>query len=126
MEPLVLRDEEPLDDVVVVVRGGEMASDFVRRSAQNAYDEVGIYALSVFCALDDPPEVLCGAEPFLARYRKVRMSRVGRLRSEGFPLIPTLGRPHYDIVLPDLSPQTLARLDAAFDDAIDNPGLTHR
>jgi hypothetical protein len=126
VEPLVLRDEDPLDDVVVVVRGGEMASDFVRRSAQNAYDEVGIYAVSVFCALDDSPEALCGTEPFLARYRKVRMSTVGRLRGLGFPLIPTLGRPHYDIVLPDLGAQTLGRLDAAFDDAIDNPGVVGR
>lgn len=45
----------------------------------------------------------------------------GALRERGFPLIPTLGRPHYDIVLPDLDPPTLERLDQCFDAPIPNP-----
>jgi hypothetical protein len=36
MNPLVLRDELPPADTVVVVRGGEMNSEFVRASAQDA------------------------------------------------------------------------------------------
>lgn len=122
MNPIVLRAEEPPDDVVVVVRGGEMTSEFVHRSATAAHDELGIYALSVFLVLDEPLAELCAREPFLARYGKVRLSTVGELREAGFAIIPTLARPHYDIVLPDLQPSTLGRLDACFDPPVPNPG----
>lgn len=121
MNPIELRAEEPPADAIVVIRGGEMTGEFVRRTATAAHDELGIYAVSVFLALDDTVEELCAAEPFLARYGKVRLSTVGRLRTSGFPLIPTLGRPHYDVVLPDLEDPTLLRLDACFDPAVTNP-----
>ena len=73
-------------------------------------------------ALDAAVDDLCAAEPFLVWYGKVRFSTVGRIRSEGFPLIPTLDRPHYDIVLPDLHPPTVERLDRCFDPPVPNPG----
>ena len=120
--PIVLRDEDPPDGAVVVVRGGQMQSDYVRRTANDAHDELGLYALSVFLVLDDPIEVLCAREPFLSRYGKVRLSTVGRLRAEGFPVIPTLDRPHYDVVLSDLSDRSLARLESCFDPPVPNPG----
>ena len=50
MNPLVLRDELPPDDTVVVVRGGEMNSEFVRRTATRSFEEFGIWAVSVFVA----------------------------------------------------------------------------
>lgn len=124
MNPIVLRAEEPPDDTVVVIRGGEMTGEFVRRTATDAHEELGIYAVSVFLTLDADVDDLCAAEPFLVRYGKVRLSTVGRLRSDGFPLIPTLDRPHYDIVLPDLDDATLLRLDRCFDPAVQNPGRT--
>ena len=49
MKELVLREELPPDDVVVVVRGGEMNSDFVRRTATRSYEEVGVF--TVRCSL---------------------------------------------------------------------------
>ncbi|MDP9441813.1 MAG: hypothetical protein M3P34_06490 [Actinomycetota bacterium] len=121
MNPIVLRPEEPPDDAVVVVRGGEMTGGFVRRTATDAHDELGIYAVSVFLALDADVEELCAAEPYLVRYGKVRLSTVRRLRSGGFPLLPTLDRPHYDVVLPDLDDTTLQRLERCFDPAVPNP-----
>lgn len=42
MNPLILRDEQPPDDTVVVVRGGEMNSEPVKLSAQDlelAFDQ---------------------------------------------------------------------------------------
>lgn len=122
MNPIVLRAEVPPDDVVVVIRGGEMTGEFIRRTASDAHEELGIYAVSVFLTLDAAVEELCALEPFLVRYGKVRLSTVGRLRARGFPLIPTLDRPHYDIVLPDLDDPTLLRLDECFDPAVKNPG----
>lgn len=63
MEPIVLRDEDPPEDVVVVVRGGAMESAYLRRTALDAYDEVRLYTVSVFLALDDSVEALCAREP---------------------------------------------------------------
>lgn len=124
MNPIVLRPEEPPDDAVVVVRGGEMTGAFVRRTATDAHDELGSYAVSVYLALDADVEELCAAEPYLLGSGKVRLSTVVRLRSGGFPLLPTLDRPHYDIVLPDLDDATLRRLEGCFDPARPNPGRT--
>lgn len=121
MEPIVLREEEPPDDVIVVVRGGEMRSAFTRRTAETAHAELGIFAVSVFLTLDESVDELCAGEPFLARYRSVRLSTAGRVRDAGFPLIPTLDRPHYDIVLPNVRDGTLSRLDECFDPPIPNP-----
>lgn len=121
MKEVMLRDEEPPDDTVVVVRGGEMNSAFVRRTAQSSADESGYYAVSVFLALDEPVELLCASEPYVARYGQVRLTTVGRIRHAGFPLLPTLDRPHYDVVLPDLEKPTLERLEATFDGPVPNP-----
>ena len=122
LEPIILRDEEPPDDAVVVVRGGEILIEFVHRTAQDAHDEIGIYAVSVFLALGESVEVLCARQVQLARYGKVRFSTVGRLHVAGFPLIPTLDPPHYDVVLPDVTDHTLGRLDSCFDPPTPNPG----
>ena len=113
MRPIVVRDDDAPDDAIVVVRGGEMNSDVVRRTATDAHNEYGIYTLSVFLALDSTVDELCRFRPELQRYGKVRMSTVGRLRTLGFALIPTIDRPHFDIVLPDLTDATLDRLELA-------------
>jgi hypothetical protein len=123
LSPILLRDEEPPANAIVVVRGGLMTSSYVRESATDAFEEYRIYAVSVFLALDQSVEELCAVEPFLRRYRRVRRSSVGRLRAAGFPLLATLQRPHYDVVLPDLADATLERLESAFDAPETNPGL---
>jgi hypothetical protein len=122
LKRIALRDEDVPDDAVVVVRGGEMNSDHVRRSATDAYDEFGLYAVSVFLAQDASVSELCRDLAELQRYGKVRLSTVGRLRSLGFALIPTFDRPHFDVVLPDLTDATLDRLELGFDRPIANPG----
>lgn len=121
MRPLLLRDELPPDDAVVVVRGGEMNSRSVRASAQDAFDSFGVFAVSVSLALDVSVEQLCSGDGRISRYGKVRLSTVGRLRALGFALLPTLTRPHYDIVLPDLGDETLDRLELGFDSPIPRP-----
>jgi hypothetical protein len=122
VSPILLRVEEPPEDTVIVVRGGEMSADYVRHTARNSFKENRVYALSVFLALDLPIERLCADEPFLVRYGKVRFSRVARVRAAGFALLPTLERPHYDILLPDIGDATLGKLEGAFDPPVPNPG----
>jgi hypothetical protein len=121
MRPLVLRDELPPDDIVVVVRGGEMNSQSVRTSAENAFDRFGVFTVSVSLALDGSVAELCSSDSRIFRYGKVRLSTVGRLRALGFALLPTLTRPHYDVVLPDLDDETLDRLELGFDFPIPRP-----
>jgi hypothetical protein len=75
----------------------------------------------VFLALDASVATFCRDRSELQRYGEVRLSTVGRLRSLGFALIPTLDRPHFDVVLPDLDDATLDRLELGFDEPIPNP-----
>lgn len=110
----------PPDDGVVVVRGGHMNSEFVIRTASRTFDEIGLWTVSVFITAGSVLE-LCRSVVELERYGKVRLSNVGRLRSLGFVLIPTLNFPHFDVVLPDLDGSTLDRLELAFDVPIPNP-----
>jgi hypothetical protein len=122
VNPLVLRSELPPEDAVVVIRGGEMNSTFVRKTAEDSFSLIGIFTISVALALDMSPEELCQKDRRISRYGKVRFSTVGRLRSLGFAFLPTLARPHYDIVLPDINDDTLDRLELAFDLPVERPG----
>lgn len=98
-----------------------MHSEFVRRTATRAHQEFGIYALSVYAALDIDVDVLCRSIPDLNRYGKVRTSTFGILRREGFALIPTLSHPHFDIVLPNVTDTILERLESCFGTPFVNP-----
>ena len=121
MTTLVLRNELAPDDAIVVVRGGEMNSDFVRRTATRSFEEVGIFTVSVFLAVDVSVEDLCRNIQDLERYGKVRYSTAGRIRTLGFALLPTLASPHFDVLLPDLEASTLDRLELGFDSPVSNP-----
>jgi len=122
VSPILLRDEDPPEDTIVVVRGGLMDVDYVRHTIRNSYRENRVFALSVFLALHLPVERLCAEDPFLARYAQVRFSTVRRIRAAGFALLPTLERPHYDVLLPDEADETLGKLEVAFDLPVPNPG----
>ena len=87
MTTLLLREGLPPDDAVVVVRGGEMNSDFVRRTATRSFEEVGVSTVSVFLAVEESVEELCRSVEDLERYGTVRLSTVGRLRSLRFALL---------------------------------------
>ena len=98
-----------------------MNSAYVRRSATRSHEEFGVFAISVFAALDADVRTVCATEAGLVAYGKVRLSTAGRLRGLGFALLPTFARPHFDVVLPDLDDDTLDRLELGFDNPISNP-----
>lgn len=123
MRPFALRSEDPPGDDVMIVRAGQMTTDTVRRSTSKFFEEHGIYALSVFATLDHPVEELC-RDHVLARYGSVRTSTFGTVRAAGFALLPTLRRPHFSVVLPDLDSTTLDRLSSCFSEPVPNPGRT--
>ena len=122
-EPIILRVEDLPDDAVVIVRAGVLGSETVRRTADDSKVDYGFYGVSVEAALDTDWEELCRTSSRIAGiYKKVRLSTAGRIRGAGFPLLPTQDRPHYDIVLADLTERTVDRLIAAFDEPVVNPG----
>jgi hypothetical protein len=122
MERLPIRQEEPPDDAIVVVRAGVMAPDRIAATASDAFEDFGMYAVSVEVAINKSAAELCRTSPRIgARYGKVRLSTFGRLRASGFAVLPTFEHPHFDIVLADVSDVTVARLDRCFDEPIPNP-----
>lgn len=120
MKLLILRSEEPPDGDILVVRGGEMAIEDVRRTATRSQEDVGAYLVSCYATLDQELMDLCRHRN-LFRYSKVRTSTFARLRAAGFALLPSHARPHFDILLPDVVVITLQRLEDCFDPPIPNP-----
>ncbi|MGH9188977.1 MAG: hypothetical protein ACRD0Q_02920 [Acidimicrobiales bacterium] len=122
MTQLDIRDEELPGDAVIIVRGGEMHQQHLRRTAMRGFEELGLYLISVFATLDLDLVTLCKTERDLNRYGQVRTSTFGDLRAAGFALIPTMARPHFDVVLPDLSDEVFHRLNFVFSPPVPNPG----
>lgn len=50
-----------------------------------------------------------------------RLSKFGRVRAAGFPLLATFDHPHFTLVLADLTELTIARMSRCFDDPILGP-----
>ncbi len=127
MRPVVLRDEEPPDDSTIVVRGGLLSPDSVRRAAAKCREEHGFFGVSVYCAIGmSVAELVANVQPIGPdRYRQVRLASFGALRRAGFALWPTNPFPHFSIVLPDLDPATFARLDGCFGPPLPNPALSN-
>jgi hypothetical protein len=120
-----LRDEEPPDAVVVVIRGGLLAAESVLRTAETSMRLHGFYGISVFAAAGLSIDELVRRTPELApdRYKQLRSSTVGMARAAGLALLPTQDWPHFDIELPDLADGTIERLRACFDSPFPNPAL---
>ncbi|NBO67917.1 MAG: hypothetical protein EB144_03190 [Actinobacteria bacterium] len=120
MDQLFLRKESPPDDAVVVIRGGNMMQESLRKSADASFYETGLYLISVFLVEEQKLDDVC-ARPELRRYRSIRTSSVGNLRATEFLLLATFQSPHYDIALANLSDQNLLKLISCFSPAIRNP-----
>lgn len=123
VEPLLIRQEEPPDDAVIVIRAGVMDSGDLGKSAMQCFERYGLLAISVEAVIDATVDEACRTSPRLGRYRQIRLSSFGRLRKGPFAVVATFEPPHFSVPLPDLSELTLARLDRCFDAPIPNPGL---
>lgn len=126
VEPLPIRQEEPPDDAIIVIRAGLMDDANVMHSARRTFRRFGIYAISVEAALDGTVEQTCRSSRRLAGYGQVRLSSFSRLRREGFALVATFDRPHFTLVLPDIAAPTLDRIQVCFDPPIPNPARETR
>lgn len=105
----VRSDEIPPSDAAVVIRGGPDTLSLLRTHARRLHrafvlDGVPVFGVSVFVAIDDVGAasergVLSGK---LRSYPSVYRCTVGDLLEHGLGLIPTFGRPHYTVLLPEL------------------------
>jgi hypothetical protein len=120
VDRLFLRKEAPPDDAIVVIRGGNMMLESLRKSAEASFRETGLYLISAFLVEEQKLEDVC-ARPELRRYRSIRTSVVGKLRATDFLLLATFQRPHYDIALANLADEDLIKLINCFSPSIRNP-----
>jgi hypothetical protein len=118
-----LRGEDPPDEKVVVVRAGvnSLSPDVLTRTGQRSHKTFGFYGVSVWLAVDESVLDLCTRLDEIRRYGQIRTSSVGQIRECGFALLATGERPHFDIVLPDLTERTLLRLESLFEAPQANP-----
>ena len=98
-----LRDEEPPDDAVVVVRRGTIAPAKVvehaqRQAREYTYRNVPMYSISVSLTVGrwDVSALLAGP---LSSRSTFAVSTAGAVRAAGFALLPTYEAPHYDLLL---------------------------
>lgn len=113
---LLLRDELPPADGVIVVRGGPTSIQRLRDHALRTHDAYTLdgsplWGVSVFCALDDVgPASLDSLLRRFGSYRIVHLPTVGQLVSAGFDLLPSFRRPHYTVRLEKDDDSILATL----------------
>lgn len=98
-----LRDEIPVDDAVVVVRGGPVAVEkFVeharRQAREYSYEGAPMYSISVSLTVGEWDLDALLAGPMASR-STFATARVGAVRTAGFVLLPTYEAPHYDLLL---------------------------
>lgn len=124
--PEVLRDEEPPDDLLLVVRGGvnSLSDTILDRSVGDSWEQYGFFGVSVFAAPEDDLVALSDANLAIRRRSQVRTARCGALRKAGFEVAATFPNPgHYSVVLPDATAERFASLRACFSAPVDNPGF---
>jgi hypothetical protein len=110
IEPFI-RDEEPPDDAVLVVRGGPMTVEklfeHVQREAERySYRGVPLPSVSVDATVAGWTLEAILRDRLWSR-SSYATTTVSALREAGYELLPTFEVPHFDVVLP------AAALDAA-------------
>ena len=125
---LHIRDDAPLEDTTVVVRGGPDTADKLARHAirtNRAYQLGGrpFWGVSVFLALDETRDAsLSGLLSGRMRtYRVVHTPSLAEIHAVGFEVLPTFRRPHFTLLLPDIASSTLKQLLAALGPGAVNP-----
>lgn len=99
--------DELTDDVIVVVRGGDLDPEILRHDALQNHAIYGTFGISVFAARDLTVDELAQQAP-LVRFERLAIVTVGALRALGLRLEPTGRNPrHYDVTFDDLDESTV-------------------
>ncbi len=124
IEPHV-RDEDPLDDTVVVIRAGPLT---VEKLVEHATRQQGRYSFRGRPMASISVDVASSGWTIEAILRDRLWSRstyatcaVGALLGGGYELVPTFDAPHYDVLLPAASAEVAGSLLSLFGDPRSNP-----
>lgn len=127
LEPIEthLRDEEPPDGAMLVIRGGPLSVEklvehAVRQAREFSYRGAAMYSVSVDATVGPWTLDTILAERLWSRSTYAACP-VAQLRDAGYELLATHGSPHYDVILADGEPGTAATLLAVFGAAEVNP-----
>lgn len=124
--PDVLRDEQPPDDLLLLVRGGanSLNDATLDRAVGDCREQHGFFGVSVFAAPGDELLALSRSNLAIRRRNQFRTARCGALRAAGFEVAATFTNPgHYSVVCPDATPEQFAALRSCFSPPMDNPGF---
>jgi hypothetical protein len=114
------RPEPPLSPEALVVRGGEMLPEDLKRSAVKVLMMYGVLGFSVVVGEFDLEELCYRARQGLKVFSTIHYCRVKNLDSRLFELLPTFSAPHYTLIVPSVEDIHLQRLKRRFTRA-DNP-----
>lgn len=119
MSGLRVRRETVADDALIVVRGGELDLEWLRRDALRTFRRFGVYGVSVFAA---PTQTALDqlARTVLVQWEVLVLMTAGTIRDSGLELSPTFRRPHYTVILTDLD-RDAARLAVCDNESVRNP-----
>jgi len=114
--------DRPLHDETIVIRGGLMDFDDLRRAVDLCFDRRGIYGLSL--AGEEGWSLERTAHEASIRNTRIRVSTVGRLRELGLEVVRSGRRPHLTLYFGHRpTEEELSLLDFAFDVPILNPSI---
>ncbi len=119
MNGLRLRREPRADDSLVLLRGGLLDEETLRRDARMTMARFGEYGVSVLAAPDEAAFDRLAAGPLRA-YAQLTLMTAGAVRGTGVELRPTFRQPHYTVVFADLD-RDVARLAACENAVRTNP-----
>ncbi|HEY9556994.1 MAG TPA: hypothetical protein VIR58_09680 [Acidimicrobiales bacterium] len=114
------RDEAPLDDEALLVRGGQFRVAHVLARAEACHRRLGFPGVSVAHAATGLLVDLCEMSPRLLDYDECAVTTVGRVRQR-FEVAPTGASPHFSIVLPAADLASVRALRELFEVGIDLP-----
>ena len=121
-----VREEQPLRNASVVLRGGPDTVSLLRSHARRlnrlyALDGAPVFGISVFVVSSDigPTSERTILSKKLHSYPTIYRTTVGDLVDAGLDVLPTFAAPHYTVLIPNLD--AVAELAVAFGKLVRNP-----
>jgi hypothetical protein len=121
-EPVVLRDEVAVPELVVVRLGARtLDDDLLLRSVSECFGRWGIWGFSVLEVPHGDIDELVRSRPIVGARRQFMVAKGASLIDAGFPRLPTLDSPHWTVVLASATTVQFERVRGHFTGPVDNP-----
>ena len=111
-----MRIEPPLPDHAILVRGGFLKFDEIKRDCSKALEKINFYGFSVLSIQGKSAlEIYDSKKQLHVPFDFIRVVEVGQIRALGLQVLPTLAENHYTIVhVEPLDYSVFSKLDAVF------------